>query len=620
MIINTSEFTYEYSPVLVLETDLRFIADFFPDSDIPTEQEQYFRFFAGEEEIDFSDFSYTGDFNTNGFELKLTLVNPDQLELFENELDYTFQVWEDGEWHTEFDTGKLLNRDFSIKYGASSPEDNWDIMIASNLDARLQKNPDVPLVLYDPNRAEAGENEFETLKDTEGTEYAPEVIGIANLSLYKIFEEIADRLEFSGYTTNLPDYPIKKLAWGWTDDYISVLSQKIGMYKPLIYELDGKLRIESTILESTEGVPDPPPLTVDDYRRVQYSANSPLARAEVFLLDFDAHEGEYDETDIEIKSEFSYLGRAFDTYRTTIETLTYIQHFFKDGIEVRAQVAGIFKYVRIGTLEVLEVADTRSYRGNKLVKNVIIKKGRVPTYSGGNWTFPKQTILNEVLQVYYERHPFKPNEYIQKKMTRIKEGLVAVDSVNKVFTSEDFELGFYDAKRSGNITEDTTYRYGAISSVEEITYPTTKETLVMKVTTTDYLKQESHEEYEEPRTGDIGISDNQSANKPIIITAEPGQSIAGKKRETLSIDELPLEYGIPLARILLKRNTAKPFTFVTEVPGFIRHLGRASTRTLYDRDDNRIGAMIVEGFEKSGRALGDPGQREILTVLNGQQM
>lgn len=606
---------------MVFDTDLRFIADFFPDSDIPTEQEQDFRFFAGEEEIDFSDFDYSGNINTNGFELKLTLVNPDQLELFEDfDQDFQFDVWEDGEWHNEFDTGKLLNRDFSVLWNQNEPGDGWQVIIASNLDARLQKSPDVPLVLYDPNRSEAAENEFESLKDTEGTEYFPEVIGIANLSLHKIFDIIAERLEFSGKSTNLPDYPIKKLSWGWTDDYITVISRKIGMYKPLIYELDGYLRIESTILESTEGIPDPPPLTIDDYRRVQYAANSPIARAEVFLLDFDAHEGEYDETDIDIKTEYSYIGRTFDPYRTTIETVTYTQHFYKDGMEVRFQVAGIFKYVRIGTLEVLEVADTRSYRGNKLVKNQIIKKGRVPRFVADEWTFPKETILNEVLEVHYGRHPFKPDEYYQSKMTRIKEGLIAVDAVNKVYTSEDFELGFYDAKRSGNITKDTTYRYGEISSVEEITYPTTKETLVMKVTTTDYLKKESHEEYEEPRTGDIGIDDNQAANKPILVTAIPGESIIGKKRETLSVDELPLEYAIPLARILLKRNSTKPFTFNTEVPGFIRHLGRASTRTLFDREDNRIGAMIVEGFNKTGKALGDPDNREIVTILEGQQM
>lgn len=600
---------------------LTVIVDTLPDTLSGYAQRQSFRLYAGADELHFSDFQYTADPNRIDFELRFTLVDMAQRALLTTDKNFKFDVYDAGAWRTEFETGKLLNRDFSVLWGDNAPNDTLEITIKSNAQNKFEKCPVLPLVIFDPNRADVAQEDFEVLKDTEGNAFVTTLEPVSGLTLHKLFERIfVEELGFSAYKTNLPDYNVRRVDFPLTETFFAPLAQLVAAFDALVFEQGDTIFVLDATQTLPNGFPAPSALTVADYARLE--ASSDLRAPAAYLMDYTANENEYDSTEDEVLPMVeTKIGMLGDADYSTTQTVTTMRHFYKDEFPlapVRSEIKSVVKTVRQGTTIVSVQTDERQYdsRG-RLVRGTITHEGLVPTFEGG-WSLALEDIETEELEIYYAKHPFKPSESIQKKLIRRTSGLIAVDAANG-YLGDDFRQGFLDAYRAGNISEDVTYQSGAIKTVEETLMPTGKESLMMMVQTIDHVRGAVSLTYEEPRAGDIGQSDYNTETKPVIVLPEDGGALSGGRVEPFSVGEIPLEYAVPMARRRLKRRREKPYTFQADIFGFVRGISRGQVKALKDREGALVGVVMIEGFSISGKALGTP-QREIITTIQGGQI
>jgi hypothetical protein len=571
----------------------------------------------------FTDYEFALNEGRIGATLTVTCSDMSQRALVASASAFKYERYIGGVWETRLDTASLQSRDFAVAWGDSGPADTFSFTIYDN---RFELAPTQARVIYDPARLQMDAADFEVKKDTEGNEYTTELETMASLSLHKLFQRVfVDELGFTAYRTNLPDFQIRRVDFPLTSNWISPLSEKIGMFEPLIFAVGTEVWIEDGTLVLTDGLPDPPALTVANYERLQVSAER--AVLDGYEVDYIANENEFDDTLVRIETPPDEIVGTFgeDDYTRTAIQIYYLD-FYKDGQVVREQYEATFKQIygvnpwtgvsmQVGAFE-----EQISYNSQgEQTGSTVIEKELVPNYSGSAWTFSLDEVSRKENGYTYAGHPYKQDSRILKRQTSTQTGKVVVDEDNPVFGDQPFKLAFRDALRGGNITESTTIEDSPVYSFEENFTVETRDRVRVRGKKRDLLKGVTPTEYDEPRTGDISIDGSTTETKPVIVLPSDGYALTGKPLRSKSINELPLEYGIPLVRRDLNRLQNKPYSFNCEIQGLVAGMRQGATRTLYARGGEALGVMLVEGFRESGSGLGTP-DRKFTTVISGRQI
>ncbi|MGB4823335.1 MAG: hypothetical protein WBP82_00330, partial [Leuconostoc mesenteroides] len=219
--------------------------------------------------------------------------------------------------------------------------------------------------------------------------------------------------------------------------------------------------------------------------------------------------------------------------------------------------------------------------------------------------------------IFYGAHPFKPNEQIQKRLLKRVSGLIAVDSQNQYF-GEDFQQDYLNAHRAGNLADGMTTITGAILTVDEQIIPQSNGQLRLSIRTTDHVRNIVTEDISEPRPGD-GIVGSGGSSKPMLIFLNDTDILQGNRVENTSIGELPLEYGVPLVKRILKKRKDKPYRFNVDLSGFVPGIRRGLTSSVFHREDGLVGVMIIESYNLSGNTESN-GATNVDSNIRGQQI
>ncbi len=591
-------------------------------------QKQKFRILVGAVELDWSDAEYKGELNRIGFELTVQLSNLAQKHLISDDGSYKFEVWDSGvgDWLTVIDTGKLLNSEYGVEWN-DGPADTFSFTIYSTVDDKLERSPSIPLELYDSGRVSLDAGDFEVLEDSEGNTYPTTLEAIAGFNTEILFNRVlVDECGFSAVRTNLPHWNLRRLGWRLTDTFWEPIKSKIGMFEPVVFQVGTELWIQDVTQEFTDGMPEPEVLNVSGYKRLRVSRN--LQRIGAYEMNFVANEMEYDPEDLDVRIEpdsesTGLIGNANYT-QTSIQK--YYLDYYKNGKKVREQYEATFKTTTgyspfepgvLQTISTFEEQIQYDFQGNQ-TGSVVVEEAIVPAFSDGTWTYSLQEVSREENGWQTGGHPYNQGQQITKRMTREKSGKIAVDPVN-LSMGVPARMSYLKALESHNITEDTTYEDGPIETYEENFSVETRDRIRQRVKKTNHLVGAVPLEYDEPKTGDIGIGGSSTVTKPIIILPNEGDTLDGLKRvEQISMDELPLEYATPLTRRKLRRLSEKPYQFQCDIQGWIVGLRRGLIKTINDRG-SEVGKMIIEAFNVVIRKHGEA-DREVLTTIQGRQV
>ncbi|HXG83285.1 MAG TPA: hypothetical protein VNI84_04575, partial [Pyrinomonadaceae bacterium] len=206
------------------------------------------RFTVGAAEIPISD--YTVDFpeGSAGCVVNLTLSKFADRSLIVEGANYKFEVgkriggaWQ---WRTIINTGALQGSSLTVGFGDRKRADVFSLSTSEPLANRLAKAPLNDLTIYDNLRVSSDELNTEVLYDTEGKSFAEEKLAIANLTVYKLFDEIfKKRCGFAAWKTNIPDVKLKEARFDMGGTYLDGVAPAIGIFEPDFTEVGGVLWI-----------------------------------------------------------------------------------------------------------------------------------------------------------------------------------------------------------------------------------------------------------------------------------------------------------------------------------------------------------------------------------------
>ncbi|MGI8542056.1 MAG: hypothetical protein ACR2MD_01085 [Aridibacter sp.] len=587
-------------------------------------QKQTARISVGGVYLAFSDFDFVQDAGTIGASLSVTCSDLSQRNLITNSSTFLYERFIDGNWETRLDTGKLRSSDFSIAWGDSAPSDTFTFTV---YDRRFEKAPTQNLVLYDADRITLAEDDFEVRRDTEGNSYATILQYIPVMSLGNLLSGVfVGKLGFSGFQSNLPNFQIKRVDFPMSSPWIEPLAQKISMFDALIYAVGTDVWIQDATQAVTDGLPAALPLTVARYQRLQAAAEETFIDG--FELDYIHNPSEFDQMIVRIETpQPEEVGSRFSPEYTRTESTIYYLDFYKNGQLVKEQYEATFKNVfgyepysgQYQQLSKFEEQINYDFAGNQK-GSLTIEWEQFPTYDpvDKRWLFSLEEVSRKDNNYAYGGHPFKPDETYMRSKSSLQTGMY-VENDDETQFDLPLKFGYRDALRSGRIDENTTFKTGGIYSSDEHYKVETRDRVRVHGKRRDLLKGVIPREYNEPRTGDISIPDETTETKPLIILPYDGFALTGKLIRSTSINELPLEYGIPLKRRELNRLLNKPYTFSCEIQGFVAGMRQGVTRELYYRNDEPLGSMLIEGFRETGSNLGKA-DREIKTVITGRQI
>jgi hypothetical protein len=571
----------------------------------------------------FSDFTLTAPERRIGVDLTLTLADLSQKSLIEADgAVFTFEVQytSGGAWYEIFSAGHLKSNEFNIEWGNFGAADGYTFTVQSNVD---DSAPDAPIVIYDSARTELDGDDFEVLLDSEGNEITYTLEDSPGLSTHTLFQRLADELGYTGFKTNIPNFQVRRVDWGLTSVWIQPVAEKISPFDALIYPVGTEIWFQDATMTITEGTPAPLPLTIDKYARL--SITNEKARIDGFLMDYQANENEWDEQIVRIETPPDEIVGTLgdDDYRRTAVQIYYLDYFKEDRL-IKSQYEATFKQIygaheysgsasrQLGSFEEQITYDSKGQQ----IASVTIEEELV--YDGALWALAE--VSRKSTGYRYAGHPYKQDSSYLKRKTEVLSGKYHTDTDNPVYTDQDFKLGYRDALRAGYSPEDSTLTDGKIYATEEAYKIETKDRVRVTGRRHDLLKGVTPVEYDEPRTGDITIDGNSTETKPMVVYPSDGYTRTGKPLRGFSIDEVPVTYGIPLARrtldLLINKNRRAEVT----IHGWILGLRRGLSKALTDRNGAAIGNFLVEGYTMTGSNLGNQGQASRTTTLNVRQI
>jgi hypothetical protein len=515
-------------------------------------------------------------------------------------------------WYDLISDGSLESVQHNEGWSDQRPTDQLSIGAFSSLSDKLNLSPDTDLIIYDPLRVDLEpENDANVLKDTEGNSYPKEYFPISDLTLHQLMQEIlVERCGFSDFQTNLPNYRIRQGGCDIKSTFFSAIKQHIGMFDPLIFERDGVIWIVDATMQLPAGFPDPDELSLA--RSPQLGLSQKREELDGFIVLFsESDAGEYYVYRSPADDE-EIIGSSGDPgYSRTV-----IERTFKDwynsnapGVVIRSELYSETKSTYDNSSSVTPIAveqTVREYDGfNREKKITKTNQAKVPDLPAG--TFQSlQDVSQEIYEVVYSPHPWKPRKQIMSRESKIRQALVAVDADQK-YLGNDFKQELTEAHKAGNLKVGMTTSFEAVQTSITKYSPQPNGQTRVETRFIDVLRPLVEFSSTEVKTGDVELPGETSREMRVIVLSSDVAARSGKPLKDLPIGELPIQYGKPLARRKLLRAQNDPGQVQAQIFGVDLSIGRGVTKMVPYRDGS-FGTMMIEGYRIQGSSLGLPDQ------------
>lgn len=561
--------------------------------------------------------------NSAGKTFSATIARFSDRAAFTNSAAIKFEIDLGDGFYTEFE-GILTEKNSTLANENNRPNDSFSFTAADASTDRLSYSPTRTTIIYDPARETINVTDYEPLYDTAGRAFPLDAVAVPNLSLWKLFTAIyVNRCGFSEVQSNLPDYPIRRAEVSATGTFHSAVAPHVGMFEPVVFTQGTVLWIVDATTVLPSGFPAPRQLLASKIDGLQTSQT--IERVDGFNVQCSVAElGEF--YTLRVDTETETVGNSGDDGFTRTIKKTYVREYRianQPGVVVgevnEKEVTQIFDSSS-NVFPIDETTETYGYDsfGRQKKTTKVVKKD-TPDLPGGE-TSSLKIVRSELSTVSYGINPFFPSKQIQKKNEMIATGLIALDSEVQ-FLGKDFPQDFIKATEAGNLKDTTALVTGTLESVVDTFKPLRNGQVIVKRIVTDFTptavgrKPIVTESPSQPRSGDVSLK-GQGGGRQIVRIVYPSDDYTPTRavREDFAVGELPLEFAIPLARRRLLRKTSINQRISPNVVGLDRSIERGSLFSVYNRETEEEGKLIVEGYKKHGD------ESKTYMVLRGRQI
>lgn len=504
--------------------------------------------------------------------------------------------WDEATFQTLIAGGKVRSVRFSIAGSPQQPRDAVSVQIISAESDKLDRTSAAGLIIYDPDREQIGDADVKTIYDAEGNAYTPEVVAIPGLTLADLFQRIfVTECGFDAYHTTLParDYPIQRYEVAMGQRFYDGLKRFIGMFYPAVKVIDDEIWITDTTIPQPSSFPAPKQITVDNVTSI--SSEVEKQRLDALLVRGVGLENNYDFTTF----RFEYPKTADGAVRTETEQITI--EYRKITSPTTNQVVGEALNIEnkksyVGGTQIDESSDVYEFdafgRPNNRRKTAY--KLLPPTYGTDNP--PSLQLAAEERENFgYASHPYRSrSQYLQKREMR-RSGLYAEDADNPRPDGTPFKQDLALAHRSGNVNTTQTFGTTDLFFRSETAEPLPDGQTRVRVLEIDQLTGLVVNDYQENRPGEIALQSGRPVQVTVPVFAQDGASRSLDRVEDFPIGELPLKFGLPLARRVLRMRQTKGQQVSLEHIGFDASLVKGQTISAYDRGGSSIGTFLIAG-------------------------
>lgn len=585
--------------------EVRFVVDVIPEEPTGAYETVWLpRLLVSGVEVKINSATYTEGESSSGGTLTASLANPDDKSLFVLGASVEFAIGlldDNGDWdlvETLFSEGLTNSKDLTIGWANNGPTDTVSITVGAELSQKLSSTPETDLVLYDSEKQTLEATDFETLYDTEGNSYPTELVPVAGLTLYGVFQRIfVTRCGFSSYKTNLPDYPVARVDCSIGEGYLQSIGGLFGIFSPVIFAEGSVLWIIDATVAMPSGFPAPRSVSISDYRALNLSNTA--SRLDGLVVNYTENKRIFDyvTTRIETKIEeegpnvSTFIQRGYREYRKFSNPALIL----RDELYFEERTTTVETY---GDFLGGEIAFSReTYNYDELGRLTLRQKNvqsRVPSSSPPYTSLVLQDTTVETESFSYAVHPYQTrSQYVQSRKLNVA-GLIAVDSENQQF-GRDFRQEYTTAYRAGNLNENLTFVWGDIRAIYETAEPKRGGQVKVKLREVDFLSGTVNSDENEERVGDVSIYGTQPIQNRVLVLDADNATRTTERLDTINVGELPLTFAIPLARrILIKRKT-KSQAGSPELIGFRPFLRKGLPVALTGRGGEELGNFLITG-------------------------
>jgi hypothetical protein len=520
---------------------------------------------------------------------------------------FTFDIYSGGVWQTRF-SGVFGSRSYSIAFDG----DSLQITSASSPADKLAKCPKKPVVYYDSiTVGTLREEANDVLTDDVGHTYPTEFHDVTGLRLYTLLQwAFVTVCGFSAYRTNIPDFAIPRADFQFGQPVLSTIKALIGMYDPVLFELNNEI----WILDSTLALPagfTPRTIGADAYKDFSAESGPDSGNLDGLIVNFlETDTGDfYTQRFINPDPSTSGTSGMPGYVETHIEQEYYD---YRNSGDPTVVVRSVLKS---------ETKETFDYTGEQIGEEKSIfdfdSLGRATGYQKAVKSFmPNPNFYGDPYQLQDVRDERQEvlmttdsigRTRITERQTRIS-ALVAIDSDN-TYQEVAFKQDAMEAHKAGNLKDGMTSSFEPVKTITERFTNLNNGQTSVTVTTIDHLRGGLTESTSEADAGESLITNRQKSRRMIVWRSgfdHLSTDVSQRKLRELHIGPLPIKFGKPLAIRKLARATAGKGTASVSLFGFDSAVRRGATLRLLDRSNSALGDFFIMGFEITGSGLGTP--------------
>ncbi len=572
-----------------------------------------------------------------GETVNVELADINQRSLLTNNANIRLVISEfyDSAWHD--DTEDLINTTQleSTQFNLAFSEKGFSFTATDGISAKINQSPKFDFTMFDQNRIELDEADFPAFYDNLGKRHGTSLFRVGSLSLYRILQEIVvRRCGMSGFKINVPDYLIARADFNSNQGYLDSLAGLLGMYRPIIFQRNNQIYIQSKARRLSSGLPPMRKLKADKYETLSISRN--YQAIDGFTLNFTNNELEGSAYAIRQESKTlpadanGNVIRTETTYRdyynpalpfaitdtkiqnqkttTTCDRLM-VESILNPGDGFEDDVITRTEYLAYSVV-ISEVTETNQYdRFGREISSSKEVKALLPSaqiQDGLDGTVYQvydelKTFSVDLVKTKYAINPFKPSsQYIRERVTT-KSGLVIIDSDNK-HLGENFRQRLIEAMEAGNLRSsiiNSQILTPANSITERFTIRANGQTDCMRIVTND-LGKTSQSFERNVQQGDASLRTRAQNVKMWLFPQGSDGTRTGKAMPDFFTGELPAYQAIELGKLELQREFAgKNRAFSVSIIGRDKTIQQGSSFQLYDHEDQFVANVIVVGSNLS---------------------
>lgn len=574
------------------------------------------RFFVHNTELPIKSFEFSKPKGTVGSSLNVTLAKADLAQIPADAI-FRFQIGKfiSGNWQyfTLIENAVLDSRSYALAF----LNDTLSFSSIAPLADKLELCPRSNLICYDSNSVELSLDNTQPIYDILGNQIATTLRSFNQLSLYALLEiAFVEGCGFADFETNIPNFLVSRADFSFTSSYLEAIGSIIGIFEPVIFEVDNVI----WILDKTQAIPEGfEPNTLTASRMTTYGANKasqPLIDG--FLMQYTDSEFSAN-TSVNRLVQFTNSTGNFgdDNYTETEITQTFKdwKHTSNPNIVVKSDLISEKHETFVGSELVGRTIETNFYDGQgKRVESRKTIEALVPSLPTGAPSL--QTVREEITEFFYKNDRFNSNRFVLDKSILRISGLIAIDSENQYFDA-DFKQDFVEANKAGNLTAEMTSETGNIKTVIETLENLGNGQVQTKIQTIDHLRNSITNSFSDVKSGDNSIN---SISKPrSVVVWRNGinlSSTKGARIQSFAVGELPLFFAIPLAKRRLARQLEKPQDASIEILGFDENLERGVYFRAVGRNNAVLGDFLTEGYSIRQSDFSSP----IVTVIEASEI